>query len=130
VIPDFILIEYSITSSGGKHSKIQNFNPDFFIKTVKDDIIHIIVVEIKEDGDDSDENRAKNKYAKLHFKDLNAELNESSIKQKYYFHFLSPNSYDAFFDGLRSGTIIKENFTGNLELELNMKDETTDESLS
>jgi type III restriction enzyme len=124
----FYQIEYSITSLGGKHSKSPKFNPDFFIKTSKDDMVHIIVIEIKEDKDDSDENKAKNKYAKQHFINLNKELEELSIKQQYHFHFLSPNSYDAFFDGMKNGTVIGDAFNSELGLMLNPKDETTDES--
>jgi type III restriction enzyme len=128
----FYQIEYSITSLGGKHSKNPQFNPDFFIKTGKDDkddITHIIVVEIKEDDDDSYENKAKNKYAKQHFNNLNKEPEELSIKQQYHFHFLSPNSYDAFFDGLKNRIIVEDKFTSDLEILLDAKDKCTDESV-
>jgi type III restriction enzyme len=125
----FYKIQYSITSLGGKHSKIQDFHPDFFIKTSKGDVIHIIVVEIKEDGDDSNENKAKNKYAKQHFEYLNKELVAKSINQQYHFHFLSPNSCDAFFDGLKNETIIMDKFTSDLDINLEAKDETIDEDL-
>jgi type III restriction enzyme len=120
----FYQIEYSITSVGGKHSKIPQFNPDFFIKINDNDII---IVETKDDNDASDENKAKNKYAKQYFKELNKELEKFAIKQQYHFHFLSPNSYDAFFDGLKNGTVIKEKFTSNLEILLIAQDETIDE---
>jgi len=112
----FYSIEYSITSVGGKHSKIQSFNPDFFIKLKDKNQLHFIVVEIKADNDASDENKAKNKYAKLHFENLNTELKTKKIKEIYHFHFLSPSSYVVFFDHLRNGKLLEDKFTSELEL--------------
>jgi type III restriction enzyme len=112
----FYSIEYSITSTGGKHSKIQSFNPDFFIKIIKSNKNdHFIAVEVKSDGDTSDENRAKHKYAKQHFSILNSELQKRSINQSYQFHFISPNSYDTFFDSLNNGNLINGKFRSDLE---------------
>jgi type III restriction enzyme len=111
----FYKIDYSITSVAGKHSKTQSFNPDFFIKIKANDYAYFIVVEIKADNDDSDENKAKYKYAKQHFSCLNAELESRSIKQKYYFHFLSPTDYDTFFKYLDNGELIAGKFRGELE---------------
>ena len=73
----------------------------------KDDFEYYIVVEIKSDKDDSDENKAKYKYAKEHFEILNKKLEEISIKQKYIFHFLSPNGYATFFDHLIKGILLE-----------------------
>ena len=112
---NFYSIEYSITSVGGKHSKIQFFNPDFFIKLKNNKTKHFIVIEIKADGDVTDENKAKLKYGVQHFKDLNKELEKLKIDEKYYFHFLSPNSYDVFFDHLRNGKLIRYDFKSDLE---------------
>lgn len=111
----FYSIEYSMTTSAGKHSKTQTFNPDFFIKATQGKKTHFIVVEIKSDGDVSDENKAKLKYARQHFEDLNKELAEQSISQIYHFHFLSPNSYDVFFDALSNGYLLKDKFRSDLE---------------
>lgn len=111
----FYSIEYSITSVGGKHSKIQSFNPDFFIKINDAKIFHYIIVEIKSDNDTSDENKAKHKYAKQHFENLNMELEKRSINQVYHFHFLSPNSYDTFFEYLNNGNLIVGKFRSDLE---------------
>jgi len=119
----FYSIEYSITSVGGKHSKIQSFNPDFFIKLTHKNQPHFIVVEIKADNDASDENKAKNKYAKLHFENLNAELKAKKIKELYHFHFLSPSSYVVFFDHLRNGKLMEDKFTSELELLLLAEEE-------
>lgn len=111
----FYSVEYSITSIGGKHSKIQNFNPDFFIIVLQNGTTHIFVIEIKADGDVNDENKAKLKYGRQHFSDLNYELAEQSINQVYHFHFLSPNSYDAFFNSLKSGVLFEDKFRSDLE---------------
>jgi len=111
----FYPIEYSMTSSAGKHSKTQTFNPDFFIKVTQSKKTHFVVVEIKSDGDVSDENKAKLKYARQHFEDLNKELAEQSISQVYHFHFLSPKSYDVFFDALANGYLLKDKFRSDLE---------------
>lgn len=112
---NFYSIEYSITSVGGKHSKIQSFNPDFFIKLQNGKTKHFVIVEIKSDGDVSDENRAKLKYGVQHFNDLNNEMAKLKIIEKYYFHFLSPNSYDVFFDHLRKGILKEFDFRSDLE---------------
>lgn len=112
----FYSIEYGITSIAGKHSKTASFNPDFFIKIEKEGIEYIIVVETKADGDASEENKAKYRYAKQHFTDLNEELDQQGIAQKYLFHFLSPESYDVFFKSLRDGNLAEGKFKGELEL--------------
>lgn len=119
----FYSVEYSWRK--GEHpQKNQQFNPDFFIKIHHIGIDYIVVVEVKSDGDDSDENKAKLRWTRQHFSDLNKELEESGIKQKYIFHFLSPNSYTEFFKYLKDGRLIKEVFRSDLEdrLEQNGKD--------
>lgn len=115
----FYAIEYSIYRQIGKHSKQAAFNPDFFIKIVDDDIEYIVVVEIKADGDYSDENRAKFKWASQYFQDLNVELVKNDLNQRYIFHFLSPENYDVFFEYLRNGKLIKGEFISNLDNVLN-----------
>ena len=77
---------------------------------------YIIVVEIKADKDDSDENKAKYKYALDHFKKLNDRLEEVKVYQKYIFHFLSPNNYQAFFEYLSDGRLFKGEFKSELEI--------------
>ncbi|MCL4378127.1 MAG: DEAD/DEAH box helicase family protein [Actinobacteria bacterium] len=105
----FYSIEYSWRK--GEHPTQGYFNPDFFLK-VRD---NIVVVEIKPDGDDSEENKAKYRWAKKHFGDLNEELKKSGIIQKYFFHFLSPNSYAEFAEYLVDGRLIKGEFRSNIE---------------
>jgi len=119
----FYGIEYSWRPSN--HQKIGMFNPDFFIKVTKDGVVHYVVVEIKSDKDDSDENKAKYKYAKEHFERLNKKLEENDIKQKYIFHFLSPEGYTTFFEYLKDVRILdgQEKFRCELENLL----ETTEE---
>ena len=116
-------VDYSLTTTGGKHTKQLSFNPDFFLKLEDGGIIYIIVVEVKADNDDSDENKAKIKYARQHFYDLNEELEKQKIKQKYIFHFLSPNSYTEFFQYLRDGRLIKGQFSSDLESKLEFEEE-------
>jgi type III restriction enzyme len=105
---DFYPIEYSWKK--GEHPKRGRFNPDFFIKIGNS----ILVVEIKGDeeiSEPSDENKAKYKAAKNHFK----ILNEQQDKLKYYFNFLTPGDYDYYFDHLRNGNF---NFSSKLDAEL------------
>lgn len=105
---DFYPIEYSWKK--GEHPKRGRFNPDIFIKIDA----NILVVEIKGDEEirePSDENKAKYKAAKTHFK----TLNEQQDKLKYYFNFLTPEDYDYYFDHLRNGNI---NFSSKLDAEL------------
>jgi len=101
---------YSIAYSWrkGEHPKQGSFNPDFFIKIGS----NIIVVEIKMDDDISDENRAKLRYAKEHFE----RVNELQKKQRYHFKFLSPGSFDLFFEALRKGAY--KDFISELEANL------------
>jgi type III restriction enzyme len=105
----FYSVEYSWRK--GEHPTQGYFNPDFFLK-IED---NIVVVEIKQDGDNSEENKAKYRWAKKHFEDLNQELQKSNIPQKYFFHFLSPNSYAEFTEYLIDGRLIKGEFRSNIE---------------
>lgn len=111
----FYSVEYSITLTGGKHSKQLTFNPDFIIKIIQLGIEVLIVVEIKADNDVSIENKAKLKYAKQHFSNLCNELEKQDVNQKYIFHFLSPSSYGEFFEYLRKGKLANNEFRSELE---------------
>ncbi len=105
----FYSIEYSWRK--GVHQKQVHFNPDFFLKIDE----NIVVVEIKADNDDSEENKAKYNWANKHFSILNEELNKREINQKYYFHFLSPNSYNEFSQYLMDGRLFEGKFRSNIE---------------
>lgn len=115
----FYEIEYSCKYGNGTsktrkyyHDK---FNPDFFLKLNKNDVTYYIVVEIKDDGDNSEENKAKYKYAVEHFEELNKRV--VSNAEIYIFHFLSPNGYEVFFNHLRDGSVLEgqEKFRCQLE---------------
>lgn len=126
----FYGIEYSVRY-GSEKSKTRKytqntFNPDFFIKMNKDGVDYFIVVEIKADKDDSEENKAKYKYAKDHFERLNQKLDEDGIKQNYIFHFLSPEGYTTFFEYLKDGRILDGQEKFRCELE-NLLETTDDE---
>lgn len=120
---NFYSLEYTISTKAGKHSTQHQFNPDFFIMVDKDGTEFIAVVETKADNDDSDENKAKKKYADEHFNDLNNVLAEKKIKQKYFFHFLSPNNYNEFFDCLRDGRLFEGRFISVLDKQLETEDD-------
>ena len=107
----FYEIEYSMrygsVFSKSRKYKHDKFNPDFFIKMEKDGMWYYLVVEIKDDGDDSDENKAKYKYSVEHFARLNDRMIQAGIPEQYIFHFLSPNSYDIFFNHLKDGSVLE-----------------------
>lgn len=108
----FYSIEYSYREGG--HSKQRLFNPDFFIKCKRGATTYFLVIEIKEDNDVTIQNKAKYKYGKRHFELLNHELPND---EKYIFHFLSPNGYDAFFEYFQDGRLFdgQEKFRCELE---------------
>lgn len=99
----------------GTTPKRGKFSPDFFIK-----VGHLIlVVEIKgveELREASEENRKKNEYALAHFKRVNAYLEDEGNPTRYHFHFLTPRSYNTFFQHIRDGGI--ENFSSHLDVKL------------
>ncbi len=118
----FYEIEYSCRYGTGdsKSRKYYHdkFNPDFFIKVEKDGIVYHVIIEIKDDGDVSEENKAKNKYAIQHFDELNRRMENQGINERYIFHFLSPNGYDVFFDHLKDGSVLlgQDRFKCQLEI--------------
>jgi len=105
----FYSVEYSWRK--GEHPTPGNFNPDFFLKFGE----NIVVIEIKADGDDSDENKAKYRWSKQHFEILNEELKKINIKQRYFFHFLSPNSYAEFVEYFCDNRVFDKKFRSKLE---------------
>lgn len=111
----FYSIEYSYRLFN--HQKQRQFNPDFFLKYEIGDETIFIVVEIKGDGDVSIENKAKYKYAKKHFEELNEKLCEKGIKERYIFHFLSPKDYHVFFKFIEEGKMFEDQKTFRGELE-------------
>ena len=102
----FYSIDYSWRK--GEHPKQGSFNPDFFLKVNND----ILSIEVKQDGDIAPENIAKLRYAREHFNRVNNLQSES----RYYFKFLSPESYDLFFQALRNRRY--QTFKSKLEADL------------
>ena len=107
----FYEIEYTCRYGSGdsksRRYRHDKFNPDFFLKATKDNMTYFLVIEIKDDNDDCEENKAKYKYAVQHFAELNGRLERQGIPERYIFHFLSPNAYDVFFQHLRDGTVLE-----------------------
>ena len=125
----------------GKDRVRRSFNPDFFIKvSIRDYLLlnakidsnmvsqlHylqekgiddiILVVEIKDNDDDSEATIAKEKFGKDHFKSLNSRLRkanpidfptqfQNSINQQYIFFLLRPGEYAKWFRQLASGMFL------------------------
>jgi type III restriction enzyme len=95
--PDTGFYEVGYSWRKGDHTKQGKFNPDLFLKLAggKD----VLVVELKEDGDDSDENKAKLKFATEHFE----RINKLQRQVRYHMKFVSPAAYDGFFSAIRAG---------------------------
>lgn len=114
----FYSIPYSFkpTGVGSTHVKRRSFNPDFFL--VKKGTTDVLVVEIKQDNDLVQENKAKMRDAKEHFENLNKELEIAGEDWRYYFYFLSPADYVAFMDAVRNSiyvgwnSILMQNLSG------------------
>ncbi len=85
------------------------------MKLKDSDTDYIIAVETKSTGDDSEENKAKYKFAKEHFEELNKQLKEKGVNQHYIFHFVCPDDFPTFFNYLRNNTLIEGKFYGQLE---------------
>lgn len=117
----FYSINYSVKvgteNSRTQKQKIQSFNPDLFIKVLKNNITYILVNEIKADKDDCLENKAKYKYSKKHFEVLNQKLKDEGKNEVYIFHMLSPEGYAAYFDWLKDGRLFDQNLDFKCELE-------------
>jgi type III restriction enzyme len=109
----FYSIEYSYKL--GSHSKLGSFNPDFILKLKKDElgVQRFVIIEIKENKDDSIINKSKYKAATQHFHTLNDKLKKDGIQELYYFNFLSPDDYEIFFDYVNNNKI--ETFISGLD---------------
>jgi len=80
------------------HVKRENFNPDFFLKLKSKN--EVLVVEMKDDGDTNQKNKAKYRDGKNHFETLNLKLKESNMDWVYYFYLLSPEDITEFFQAV------------------------------
>jgi type III restriction enzyme len=90
---------YKPAKTGKTHTANENFNPDFFIHIYGSQ--DILVVEVKDEGDDSNRNRAKFRDGREHFKTLNDRLESRGEPWRYHFFFLSPEDYTHFFEQVR-----------------------------
>ena len=138
---DFYAIDYEYWK-GGKDRVRRSFNPDFFIRLnlgqylaqirskalpqsiekwhrLQDQGVEdlILVVEIKDDDDDSEATRAKGEWGKRHVEDLNRLIRETSpvdldddlrtaLGQHYAFWILRPAEYGTWFAMLRNGMLV------------------------
>jgi type III restriction enzyme len=137
---DFYPIDYEYWK-GGKDRVRRSFNPDFFIRIHLDHYLErlgaripspgldrwrrfqdngirdiILVVEIKDDDDDSEATRAKGLFAADHFQRLNRLLaqtnpidvdvrNQAFVTQRYAFFILRPADYAGWFARLQNGLL-------------------------
>ena len=98
----YYAIEYAWKK--GEHPKRGEFSPDFFIS--KNDMIYVL--EIKDDSEiiePSLENQKKFEYAQAHFERLNQWLGEAGIATRYQHNWMSPKSFNLFFQLLREGRV-------------------------
>jgi type III restriction enzyme len=111
----FYEIEYSWQK--GTQTRQDKFNPDFFIKKgntiivieIKDDSL---INKIKEGGEIAVKIKSQYKYAKEHFRAINAQQNEYF----YHFSFLTPIDFDNFFAVLEDRRF--KGFKSKLDAEL------------
>jgi len=92
---------YKPSTKARTHSRTEHFNPDFFLKLAGRQ--EILVVEIKDDGDDSNRNRAKCRDGLRHFRELNERLEREGLPWRYTFLFLSPDDFPEFFASVADG---------------------------
>jgi type III restriction enzyme len=88
-------ISYKPAKTGRTHPKSENFHPDYFLRLAGSH--EILVVEVKQDGDDSKRNRAKCRDGERHFETLNRRLEAVGEAWRYRFYFLAPENYTDFF---------------------------------
>lgn len=97
----FYEIEYAFQEGGAGRSKRGRFNPDFFLWMQDRDLV--VVVEVKDDGDDSWRNKGKMQHAKEHFQQVNRLLEERGDARRYVVCITGPKDFERFFELLRSG---------------------------
>lgn len=93
---------YKPAKAAKTHVANENFNPDFFLKVSGGE--DILAVEIKEEGDDSNRNKAKCRDGLKHFETLSERLKSAGETWRYHFYFLSPEDYTSSFGRVRSGS--------------------------
>lgn len=92
---------YKPAKAAKTHVANKLFNPDFFIKLAGKEVI--LAVEVKQDGDDNNRNRAKCRDGQRHFATLNERLTEAGEPWSYHFYILSPEDFTHFFKAVSEG---------------------------
>lgn len=145
---DFYSLDYEYWKAGRDRVR-RSFNPDFFIRmSIRSCLLRIpqdapaverlryledqgideliLVVEIKDDGDQSEETRAKDLYGQDHFKALNKRLLEvnpadlqepfrAAVNQQYIFYLLRLSDYAQWFGHLHNGAFVFDLIRGSTE---------------
>lgn len=119
----FVEIPY-VHAAGSRNGQRSLFNPDFILRVAgaEGSRPHVLLVETKAEGDDSDENRDKVTHAEAYVERLNALL--AAPKPTYSFHLLTPADYLDFFDALRAGTAA--GYVGELHQQLRVAGTNTE----
>ena len=115
----FYTIEFSYKKTPESKRKPGDFNPDFFLRLEGKD--EVVVVETKQDGDNTPLNAGKLVAAEEHFATVNELLLKAKKKRRYQFHIVGPADYDGFFDALRTGEL--DGYTSSLQAALSAGDE-------
>lgn len=110
-------IEYAFQEGGVGRSKRGKFNPDFFLWLEDRDLV--VVVEVKDDGDDSWRNKGKMQHAKEHFDRVNKLLESEGSDRRYFVCVTGTKDFERFFELLRSGK--PETFRSALQAALDTK---------
>lgn len=112
----FYEIEYVYQEGGSGRSKRGVFNPDFFLWLKDSDTV--VVVEVKDDGDESWRNKGKTAAAEAHFEEVNRLLEASGSTRRYLFRLVVPKEYDKFFEALRAGEpeVFRSGLQGTLDV--------------
>lgn len=106
----------------GAHAKRGKFSPDFFIRL--EDLTLVAEVKGEEElVDPSPENVKKNEFALAHFAAINAYLESSKNLHRYKLTFLTPTSFNAFFQALRDGALGA--FRSELDVKLSAEGESS-----
>lgn len=104
----------------GAHAKRGKFSPDFFVR-LEDQTIVVEVKGEEEVSDPSIENVKKNEFALAHFVAINSFLEASNNPHRYKLTFVTPTSFNAFFQALRDGTLSA--FRSELDVKLSAESE-------
>jgi type III restriction enzyme len=98
----FYWVEYAWKK--GTYPKRGEFSPDFFIRLGTN--VHVVEIKGEEEAKEpSIENTKKYEYAVRHFQALNGWLEKEGRAERYWFNFLTPSDFNAYFQQLRAGQL-------------------------